>query len=147
MSSNAARALLGAALMIVAIGLFVVLRGGDGGDGGVGGNGSASGQATEPPGKQRQAGEQRLAALPTIVVKNGEPVGGIVELEFGTGERVRFEVDSDVGDEVHVHGYDIAKDVEAGGSVSFDFPATIEGIFEVELEERAEQIAELRVVP
>ena len=35
----------------------------------------------------------------------------------------------------------------AGGTVSFDFPAEIEGIFEVELEGRGEQIAELRVNP
>ena len=39
------------------------------------------------------------------------------------------------------------KDVAAGGSVSFDFPADIEGIFEAELEGREEQIAELRVNP
>ena len=83
----------------------------------------------------------------TIVVKNGEPVGGVKDLEYSAGERVRFTVDSDVADEVHVHGYDLMKDVPAGGSVSFSFPAEIEGIFEVELEGRKEQIAELRVNP
>jgi hypothetical protein len=31
--------------------------------------------------------------------------------------------------------------------VTFDFPATIEGIFEAELEGRKEQILELRVNP
>jgi hypothetical protein len=46
-----------------------------------------------------------------------------------------------------VHGYDIPKDVEAGGQVSFSFPAKLEGVFEVELESRKEQIAELRVNP
>jgi len=83
----------------------------------------------------------------TIVVKNGEPVGGVQDLDYKAGEQVRFSVDSDVADEVHVHGYDLMKDVAAGGSVSFSFPAEIEGIFEVELEERGEQIAELRVNP
>jgi hypothetical protein len=39
------------------------------------------------------------------------------------------------------------KDVPAGGTVTFAFTGDIEGIFEVELEERAEQIAELRVNP
>ncbi len=56
-------------------------------------------------------------------------------------------MDSDVSDEVHMHGYDIMKDVKAGGSVSFDFPATIEGVFEAELEGRKEQIIELTVNP
>ena len=83
----------------------------------------------------------------TIVVRNGEPVGGVRELEYDAGERVRFEVRSDVADEVHVHGYDLTKDVAAGGTVSFSFPADIEGIFEVELEGLTEQIAELRVNP
>jgi hypothetical protein len=85
--------------------------------------------------------------VPTIVIRNGEPVGGIEELEYNAGDEIRFEVRSDVADEVHVHGYDLMEDVPAGGTVSFDFPAEIEGIFEVELEGRREQIAELRVNP
>ena len=36
---------------------------------------------------------------------------------------------------------------EAGGTVTFAFPATIEGIFEAELEDRGEQIVELTVNP
>jgi hypothetical protein len=80
-------------------------------------------------------------------VRNGEPVGGVHDLEYSAGEEIRFEVTSDVADEVHVHGYDLMEEVAAGGTVSFDFPAEIEGIFEVELEGRQEQIAELRVNP
>jgi hypothetical protein len=85
--------------------------------------------------------------VPTIVIRNGEPVGGIKQLEYSAGEEIRFEVSSDVADEVHVHGYDLMQDVPAGGTVSFDFPAEIEGIFEAELEGRKEQIAEIRVNP
>jgi hypothetical protein len=90
---------------------------------------------------------ENKGATPKIVIKNGEPVGGVQELEYSAGDQIRFEVDSDVADEIHVHGYDLMKDVPAGGSVSFSFPAEIEGIFEVELEELGEQIAELRVNP
>ena len=50
-------------------------------------------------------------------------------------------------DEIHVHGYDLKKDVTAGGSVEFDFTATIEGRFEVELENAGTQIAMLEVDP
>ena len=85
--------------------------------------------------------------VPTVVIRDGEPVGGIAELEYDAGDQIRFEVSSDVADEVHVHGYDLMQDVAAGGTVSFDFPAEIEGIFEVELEGRKEQILELRVNP
>ena len=80
-------------------------------------------------------------------VKDGQPVGGIQDLTFTEGDDIRFKVDSDVSDEVHFHGYDVGKDVKAGGSVSFDVPATITGVFEVELESRAEQIAEITVNP
>ena len=85
--------------------------------------------------------------VPTIVIRNGEPVGGIKQLEYDAGDEIRFEVTSDVADEVHVHGYDLMQDVPAGGTVSFDFPAEIEGIFEAELEGRKEQIAEITVNP
>jgi FtsP/CotA-like multicopper oxidase with cupredoxin domain len=86
-------------------------------------------------------------AVPVVRVVDGKPQGGVQRLEFSKGDRVRFTVRSDVADEIHVHGYDLAKDVAAGGSVSFDFPASIDGRFEVELESRAEQIAELEVNP
>jgi plastocyanin len=86
-------------------------------------------------------------AFEKIVVRNGKPVGGIKKLTVKQGDQVRFEVDSDVADEIHVHGYDFHKDVEAGGSVRFDFRAKISGGFVVELEKHAEQIAELRVQP
>jgi hypothetical protein len=87
------------------------------------------------------------SSIPTIVVRNGEPLNGVQELEYSAGDQVRFRVRSDVADEIHVHGYDLMKDVPAGGTVSFSFPADIEGIFEVELEGLKEQIAELRVNP
>ncbi|HEU5253044.1 MAG TPA: hypothetical protein VFU16_06940 [Solirubrobacterales bacterium] len=85
--------------------------------------------------------------VPTIVVRDGEPVGGVQELEYSAGEQVRFRVSSDAAEEVHVHGYDISKEVPAGGTVEFDFPAELEGIYEAEIEELGVQIVELRVNP
>ena len=85
--------------------------------------------------------------MQTVRVVNGQPQGGVKRLEFEKGDRVRFKVQSDVADEIHVHGYDLMKDVEKGGSVEFDFKATIEGRFEVELENAGTQIAELEVDP
>jgi hypothetical protein len=93
------------------------------------------------------AGTHGADAGPTIVIRGGEPAGGVEELEYSAGDQIRFTVESDVADEVHVHGYDLSQDVPAGGSVDFDFAAEIEGIFEIELEQRKEQIAELRVNP
>jgi hypothetical protein len=124
MNSNTVRALVGAGIVVVAVVLLIVLK-----------SDNSDSSATTTKG------------VTTIVIKNGEPVGGIAQLTYNKGEEVRFKVDSDVSDEVHMHGYDIMKDVKAGGSVSFDFPATIEGVFEAELEGRKEQILELAVNP
>lgn len=82
-----------------------------------------------------------------IVVEGGSPQGGIVRQSVKKGDRVVLVVESDVADEVHVHGYDLTKDVTAGGSVHISFTATIPGRFEVELEQRGTQIAELTVQP
>jgi hypothetical protein len=125
MRSNATRAALGIGAVAVAVVLLVVLENGDG-------NGRSSNEGGQ---------------VPVIVVEHGKPVAGIRDLTYNQGERIRFRVKSDVSDEIHVHGYDLMKDVKAGGSVSFDFPATIEGIFEAELEGRKEQIAQLTVNP
>ena len=80
-----------------------------------------------------------------ITLTNAKPVGGVQKLTVKKGGRVTFTVKSDTADEIHVHGYNFHKDVEKGGSVSFDFPATISGEFDIELESRGEQIASLEV--
>jgi len=82
-----------------------------------------------------------------IVVVNGAPKSGIVRETVEKGDRVVLVVESDVADEVHLHGYDISRDVAAGGTARIAFRATIPGRFEVELEKRCVQIADLTVGP
>ena len=86
-------------------------------------------------------------AVQTVRVVDAKPQGGLAKLQFKRGDEVRFRVVSDTADEIHVHGYDIHKDVAQGGSVTFAFPGKIEGRFVVELEGKGEQIAQLDVVP
>jgi cytoskeletal protein RodZ len=86
-------------------------------------------------------------AVQTITVVNGQPQGGVKTVSFKKNEQVVLKVRSDVADEIHVHGYDLKKDVTKGGSVTFTFKATIEGRFEVELEDAGTQIANLEVTP
>ena len=92
------------------------------------------------------SGEKTTKGPVTVVVKNAKPVGGVQDITVKKGQRVRFTVKSDVADEIHVHGYNFHKDVAKGGSVSFDFQATIDGEFVIELESRSEQIASLKVL-
>lgn len=83
----------------------------------------------------------------TVTVRGGKPVGGIQKATFKHGGTVDLTVTSDTADEVHFHGYNVHKDVAKGGTVHFRFPATIEGRFEVELENHKQQLAEVTVEP
>jgi heme/copper-type cytochrome/quinol oxidase subunit 2 len=83
----------------------------------------------------------------TVVISGGKPQGGIQRVTVKKGDRVVLVVRSDIADEVHVHGYDVTKDVEAGRTVRIRFQATIPGRFEVELEDLGLQVADLTVEP
>jgi hypothetical protein len=124
---NTRTALIGAALVVVAVvGLIVLSSGGD------------------DESKTTEAGK-----VPTVVVnKQGEPKGGIQELVYKKGDRIHFKVEVPFEEEIHLHGYDVMKEVpQGGGTVTYDLPADIEGVFEAELEGRGEQIVELKVEP
>jgi len=141
--STSSRIAVAVAAVAVIVALFVVLNSGgdDSGD-------SNTTATTANPSKTSGSGDVKQVSAPAqIVVRGGKPVGGIKKLTFKKGEQVRFIVNSDVADEIHVHGYDFHKDVKAGGSVSFSFPAKIEGVFVIELENLGEQIAQLTVEP
>jgi len=125
MSRNALRVLGAAVVIAFAGGLYLLLDG---------------------AGEDRRPGSA-AEGVPTIVVRDGEPVGGVRELSFYSDEAIRFRVSSDTAQEVHLHGYDVAKEVEPGGSVAFDVPADIAGIFEAELEDSEQQIARVTVRP
>jgi hypothetical protein len=57
------------------------------------------------------------------------------ESAIALGSAVHLSVTSDAADEVHVHGYNLEKEVPAGGTVTFDFTADQAGTFEVETHE------------
>ena len=56
-----------------------------------------------------------------------------------------FRVRNDAPEEVHIHGYNIKKELEANKTETVSFKASITGIFEIQLEYSATQLAELRV--
>ena len=80
-----------------------------------------------------------------IVVKGGVPENGIVRATVQKGKQVVLVVRSDVGDEVHLHGYDVKRDVAAGGTARLPFVADLAGRFEVELAERRVLLAQVTV--
>jgi hypothetical protein len=89
-------------------------------------------------------------AQPTVVrvrVVGGVPRDGIVRTTVKKGDRVVLVVTSDLADHVHLHGYDVMRAVAADEAARIRFRATLPGRFEVELEDRGVQVAELTVEP
>jgi hypothetical protein len=72
--------------------------------------------------------------------------GKLTKLEFTEGDEIVFRARADEPSEIHIHGYDIEKEI-GPDPTRISFPATITGIFEIEIHDTGEQIAELRVDP
>jgi heme/copper-type cytochrome/quinol oxidase subunit 2 len=66
-------------------------------------------------------------------------------VKVSRGDKVRIQVEADHTEEVHVHGYDLKKDVAPGKPAVIEFTADAPGVFEVELEEAALKLFELQV--
>jgi heme/copper-type cytochrome/quinol oxidase subunit 2 len=85
--------------------------------------------------------------IPRIKVEDGVKTEGLDTLSVRVGETVRFEVEADVADEIHVHGFDLHFDTIPGEEVLVEFVADATGIFEVELEAAELHILDLEVTP
>jgi hypothetical protein len=83
----------------------------------------------------------------TIRVTGGVPVGGIQRPQIEKGEKVVLMIRTDSGEGVHLHGYDIEKDVVPGKIVRLPFTANIAGRFELELHPADTLLAVLEVTP
>ena len=136
---------------VIAIVAVVLLAGGGGDDTDEPANSAAT--ATATPSETATTGgaaAEEATATPTPTPKPKPPLlkaGSEKALNFEEGETVRFRVVSDEAEEVHVHGYDISKDLEPGKVETVSFKATIPGIFEIELEHSGTLLAQLKVVP
>jgi len=71
----------------------------------------------------------------------------VTKIRVDKGDTVRFRARSRTPEEIHVHGYDLSRDVEPGKTAQMAFKATIDGIFEIEFEHSGTPVAELRVDP
>jgi hypothetical protein len=140
--SPAARIAIGLATLAAVVILFIVFTGGDDDN-----DNKGSPTTTQAAQSTTTTQTQTVAATQQITIRGGKPVGGVKKLDYKKGDQVKFIVTSDVADEIHVHGYDVHRDVAKGGMAGFSFRGTIDGIFVVELESRGVQIASLEVTP
>jgi hypothetical protein len=140
--SSGARIALGVVAVAVVVAVFLILRPSD--------EPTVSPATTEASTEAAPADEKSQKPDPAVTkidVVGGEPEGGVTDIDVKAGDQVEFEVTADAPEEVHVHGYDLSEEVGPGRKAAFDFQADLEGVYEVELENSAVQIAELRVNP
>jgi hypothetical protein len=146
------RALIIAATVVVAAVLFVVLRPDDDEPSATTmttttqTNTTTEREPTVPPPRPRPPAPPPPAQV-RITVRDGRPVGGIRRVTVGRGRRVVLIVTSDVSDHVHLHGYNVFRDVAPGRPARLAFRATIVGTVEVELEDRHVPLARITTQP
>ena len=104
---------------------------------------TAASGATPPsgPSSSSAAGEQRIE----VTVAGRKASGDTGRVTVAKGTAVTLVVTSDVADHVHVHGYDIEKELTPGTPVTLQFAATIAGVFEVELHQADTVLLRLQV--
>jgi hypothetical protein len=95
------------------------------------------------------AGTTAAAAVKPVVISitavNGRPVGGIKRQTVKKGQTVRLVVRTNVGTAIHLHGYNIEKNVKKGVPTVIQFVAKVPGRFALELHPMDAQLAQLTV--
>ncbi len=69
------------------------------------------------------------------------------EISANEGDRVTLSIESDERLELHVHGYDLEREVEPGQKAELSFGADLTGRFEMENHETEQVLGELQVRP
>lgn len=151
------RILLAAGAVVAAIVLFVVLRPDDEKTSAtqptVGTNTTTEETTTGETTTDESTTEETTTEGPPpptqvrITYADGRLRGGVKRFSVSKGDRVVVTVRSDVADEVHVHGYNLMRDVMPGEPARVSFRATLVGGFEIELESRHLLLAEFDVEP
>jgi hypothetical protein len=95
-------------------------------------DGTTTGIIPQPPQPPPPPQPQQIR----IVVRGGKPVGGVKDVTVPKDARAVIVISSDVADELHLHGYNLKRDLTPGKTARLPFRATIEGTVEAELEER-----------
>ena len=145
----AGRLLVIAGALATAVVLFLILRDGSGESGPTARTEPATSESTTQTGTSPTT--TNLPVPPErhrirLAIPASGPEG-IRRIEIEQGERIVLLIRSGVTDHAHLHGYDLMADVGPGIVARIRFRADIPGRFELELEERRQQFAELTVAP
>jgi hypothetical protein len=140
MSRSQRLTFLGLAAVVAVIAVVILVVAGGGSD-------SSDEQAAAPTATATATPGETATATPTADPGPLLTAAKEQDIHATEGDTVSFRVKADEDEEVHVHGYDIEKEIPAGETVSFSFKATITGIFEIEFHHSGALLARLTVEP
>ena len=151
--SSRAKILVLVAAFAVAVGAFVALKPGDG-PSTTATTSVPTSVATTQPGKPQATTPAERVVRRTVTVDSNGPVGGVADVRANAGERIVITVKSTgYSGEVHLHGFDVMRDVAPGKPAVFAIIAAQtskpqgQGSFELELEAISAQVAKLLISP
>jgi len=81
------------------------------------------------------------------VLRDGQLVSGPEIVQATVGETLLLRVRGNQRDELHVHGYDVTRDLPADHLVALELPLTHSGRFDVELHHSHQVLTVLEVQP
>ena len=131
--SGGLRLILLVAGVAAAVVLFLVFRGGE----------DDTPSATQPAASVASTTEPPPPAPKVILVRIN--TNAVTRATIPRGRRAVLVISGPAGEEVHLHGYDVMREIGPDGTVRLPFRATIPGRFEVELEASHRQIADLTI--
>jgi plastocyanin len=104
-----------------------------------GGSSSSAGIASGEPNPAREP------VTVTVSVTDGRVTPEPSRVKVPLGSTVELQITSDVDDEVHVHGFDVEKSLEAGVTTTLELLADEAGLYEVETHETELELLQLEV--
>jgi FtsP/CotA-like multicopper oxidase with cupredoxin domain len=158
MSRNQRIGLLVAALAVVVAAVVIATAGGSDDSEDRGQRATVQAETSETESEQTDTEQVETEApaegpsVTRIELRGGSVVGGLKTIEVVKGQNVRIVVTSDAADDIHLHGYDIERQVGPGQPGNFRFEANLEGVFEMESHTAEDagkdpRVAELTVNP
>jgi len=94
--------------------------------------GDGSDDSAEPQPTETEPTAPPEPQIARINLRGGVVAGGVRTIDVVKGDIVRIVVTADAPDDIHLHGYDIEREVAPGQPARFRFKANAEGEFEIE---------------
>ena len=102
---------------------------------------SSSSSSTTSDAAPRSAAGQQIE----VQIAGGQVTGDTGRVPVAAGTEVTVSITSDVADEAHLHGYDLAAELTPGTPAEITFEATLPGVFELELHDAGTVLLTLQV--